>query len=75
MPPTFVLLFMVFPFVFVATFVAAVGAFVPLRKMFRRLGLNPKRAYWLYVPFLNVLFLWKLANEHWPNIRAGDTDA
>jgi len=69
-PPTFLLIFLVFPLCFLATVCAMVGAFFPLRRIYERLGLNKRDVLWLYIPFLNVLFVRKLSREAWPNLRS-----
>ncbi len=63
------------PLISLATIFGMIGGLFPLLRIFQRLGLNKLRVFWLYVPFLNMFFLWKLAFEHWPNVRSEATDA
>ena len=63
------------PLIAVFTLITIVGGLFPLLKIFERLGFKRWRALWLFVPIVNVFFLWKLAREHWPNVISGSTNA
>jgi hypothetical protein len=70
------MLFLMFtPLIAVFSLLTIVGGVFPLLKIFERLGLKKWRALWLFVPIINVFFLWKLARENWPNVISGGSNA